>query len=73
MLKHSQWQILNKELPCIQTRVPLHCSVSDCLHKVQEEEIHADEFTKEMMKEILTPPRAVCRALGKSRMKSIVN
>jgi hypothetical protein len=43
VLKHSQWQILNKELPYIQTRVPLHCSVSDCLHKV--EEIHADEFT----------------------------
>jgi hypothetical protein len=28
-----------------ETRVPLHCSVSDCLHEVQEEEIHADEFT----------------------------
>jgi hypothetical protein len=45
LLKHSQWQILNTELPCVQTRVLLHCSVFDCLHKVQEEKIHVDEFT----------------------------
>ncbi len=32
VLKHSQWQILNKELPCIQTRVPLHCSVSIAMY-----------------------------------------
>jgi hypothetical protein len=45
VLKHYQWQILNKEFPCVQTKVPLNCNVFDCLHKVQEEEIHVDELT----------------------------